>query len=186
MKNIISSLVALVLFGASVMAADSVTTVTNRGQVITITTLTDKAANVKDGDMYQDFSIYPSRLGESGKIIRWYDYDKLGGTAGTIKLLPAIPVPKGTVVRDGYIYTITALAPSVTSTNSIQLAAADDIIATCTNLAVSTGLSAIVPVGTVATTKSVTTSTNYVELVIETGTVTAGKFAVVLDCELAP
>lgn len=187
MKYAISALFALALLGSSVFAAAESTTVTNRGQVITVTTLEDMAVNVKDADMYQDFSIYPSRLGQTGKIVRWYDYDKLGGAEGNIKLLPQIAVPKGLLIRDGYMYTMTAVAPTITATNSIQLTVADDIIATATNVAAATGLAAIVPVGTVATTKTTSFSTNqYVHLVVEDGTLTAGKFCVVLDCELAP
>jgi hypothetical protein len=184
MKLAISSL-AIMLVAGVLVGAES-TTVTNRGQVITVTTLSDTAANVKDADMYQDFSVYPSRIGMQGKIVRFYDYG-LSGVGTNVALLPKVKIPDNVLIRNGY-YQILEAATTQT-TNNFRLNSASDILASGTNglHAAAGNRIAIVPVGTAATSVQATAD-RYLTLEVTTGStsITNGRFMVVLDCELAP
>ena len=158
----------------------------NVAQAVTGSVLTDNVALDKDLTIYQDYSIYPGKIGEVGKIVRFYDFAKLGGATSTVyNLLPAIKLKNNTVVRDGYIKVMSPLVPLV-STNSMGLNSADDIKASSTNLLnTADTILAVVPVGTVATYKQATNDL-YVTFTLTEGAVTNGKFMVVLDVELAP
>jgi len=184
MKKFMISLMVLMAVGSLGFAQ---TTVTNRGQVIEVQLLTDTAADVKDVDAYQDYSIYPSRIGEAGKIVRFYDYRVHGGTASsTIYLSPKVKVPNNVIVRNGYVKVMTATAPTYTATNSIGLNSAADIMALSTNISLaSDAILAITPAGTAGTSVQATNEL-YVTMGVSTVAITNGQFMLVLDCELAP
>lgn len=191
MKYTVSMVIGLFIAGS--VFAQTTTTVTNRGQVIINRLLTGVATDVKDGDMYQDFSIYPTRLGQQGKIVRFYDatnalQGKVGGT--TYQLLPAVAIPAYTLIRGGYIDCMVAFtkADGSTVTNSIGIASATDIMAARTNAFLSTGIKPIVPTDGAAT-NSIHLATNSYAYITVSGTGssnTTGKIMVVLDCEMAP
>lgn len=186
MKKVLSAVFAIVLGLVALDVVQAATTVTNRGQVITVQKSTDTATDVRDLDVFQDMSVYPTRPGVPGKIVRWYDFDKLGGAVGTVKLVPEVAIPDNVLVRDGYIRVVTAVASADgASTNSITFESAGDIAAAATNLLATTGTKATVPVGTAATAK-LSTAERYLTTTIVGNPITAGKYMVVLDCELVP
>jgi len=182
------SLFVLSLFAiVSIAVADTTTTVTNRGNVITVKTLGDTSTDTKDLDIYQDYSTYPGKPGEVGRIVRFYDFDVMGGKASVShKLLPVVKIKDNVVVRNGYVDVMTAVAPIATTTNGLLLNAADDVLATGTNLLnVSGAYRAIVPVGTAATILELTAD-RYLCFTNGPTAITSGKFMVVLDVEMAP
>lgn len=177
--------ILILLFVAGISFADTTTTVTNSlGQVITVKTLGNVATDIKDADMYQDFSIYPSRLGEMGKIIRFYDIAACGVSTNA-RMLPLVKIPDNTLIRNGYYQVL--VATDVVTTNNIRLNAAADIVGSATNkVGEAAGTrTAIIPVGTAATAVQATAD-RYLTFEITAGTPTTGRFMVVLDCELAP
>jgi hypothetical protein len=179
MKKIMIGIAAVV---ASVGMVMSYAATQSTGKV-----LADNVALDKDLEVFQDYSDYPGTVGQVGKIVRFYDFASQGGAAGsTIKLLPAIKVKDNTVIRDGYIKVLTAIAPVATVTNSFGINSAVDLVATGTNLMnVADTFRAIVPVGTVATYVQATNDL-YVTMTIGSTAITNGKVMVVLDCEVAP
>lgn len=189
-KIAIVSIFAIVLgLGVAVYAA---TTTTNAaGVVSTRQTLADTSSDTKDLDVMQDLSTYPTKPGQAGKIVRFYSFDVQGSTVGkTVKLLPANPIKANTLVRGGYIKVLTAMTPAGgTITNSLELASTGDIKAAATNSFLTTGVKTIVP-GANGVQSAVidTTAEGYVTMTTTAGgtAITAGKFMVVLDCEMAP
>jgi len=102
-----------IMFACSVYAI----TVTNMGQVITITVLDEHAG--ADYSIVQDQSLYASRPGEIGTIVRFYSFDVDGGsTAITLK---GGDVPDGMTVLDGYIDVVTAVTPITATTNVLTV-----------------------------------------------------------------
>lgn len=187
MKNSMKLVVGafLALFVCGIVIADTTTTVTNRNQVITIKTLDNVATDIKDADMYQDFSIYPERLGQSGKIIRFYDVGKCGVSSTGATMLPAVPIKDNIMVRNGYYKVL--VPTGVITTNNVLLNTASDIVASATNSihAAEGTVAALVPVGTAGTSVQATAE-RLLKLAITDGTPTVGRIMVVLDCELAP
>lgn len=174
MKKLLAVLAVAVFAAGSVVFADVVTN--SAGDVIEVVTL-GSATNALDTSVIQDQSVYPTRVGEQGSIVRWYDFANNGGTAGAeIVLDPPIVIPSNTVVEWGYIQALTAFTPS-TNTISLGLNTAVDLLAATTNLGVASKR-ALIPVGTVAT---MVQATNAVTVRLKpTGTITAGKAAVIL------
>lgn len=180
------SILILALLVAGFVYADTTTTVTNRGQVITVKTLGNAATDAANLDVFQDMSTYAAKPGQAGKIVRWYDFSKQGGAMGTHKLLPEVAIPDNALIRNGYVFNVTAMTSATdnTATHAITLNTTGDIRAASTNL-VTTGISAVLPVGTAASAVQATAE-RYLSTVIATEAVTAGKFMVVLDYDLAP
>lgn len=149
--------------------------------------LADNVALDKDLTEYPDYSQYPGTVGQSGKIVRFYDFAVQGGAASTtINLLPAIKVKDNTVIRSGYVKVMTPIAPLATVTNSLGINSTVDLLASGTNLMnTADSFIAIVPVGTAATFKQATNDL-YVTMSIGATAITNGKVMVVLDCEMAP
>jgi hypothetical protein len=184
MKNMLKIMIGCFVVLMVASFADAQTTVTNRGQVISIQTLADTADAVANTNLYQDSSIYPSRLGEAGKIIRFYDSTECG--VGTnVNLLPAIKIPDNTLIRNGYYQVMTAGA--LLSTNALWLNTAADILASGSNSmhTAAGGRFAIVPVGTAGTAVQAS-GAQYLKASITGVTPTNLVYMVVLDVELAP
>lgn len=178
--SVMGMLAALVISGM-VAITFAATEVTDQ------TTLEDNASSGADSTVFQDYSDYPGTVGKSGKIVRFYDFAKHGGAASsTIYLYPKIKIKDNTVIRDGYIKVMTAVAPLTGPTNSIQINTTSDLLTAGTNLLnTADAFVAINPVGTVA---SYVQATNDLYVTLATGgiAITNGKFMVVLDCEMAP
>ena len=188
MRNFLLSLSVglLIGIGAYMVVADTTTTVTNRGQVIIVKTLDNVATDVRDLNVYQDYSQYPTKPGDHGQIIRFYSFSTQGGAASsTINLLPAIPLADNMLIRGGYVSVMTAVAPA-DYTNSLEIQSTADLKASASNNFCQTGIKAIVPVGTTATAIQMSSGTNLVRFIIPANTLTAGKFMVVLDVDMVP
>lgn len=188
MKKLIVSSMIVALLGVFALSgfAETTTTVTNRGETIVTKTLGNVATDAAKKSEFQDYSVYPGKPGEVGRIVRFYDFDSQGGAAGTIRLLPAVALENNLIIRDGYIKCMEAIVPQTGSTNSIELGDAE-VLATATNtLIAADAIYDVVPANTAATMLQTTNATSYVEYVIEGAAVTNGKFMVVLDVELAP
>lgn len=185
MKTVVGILALVAIVGVLSVKADTTTTVTNRGQVITIKSLSNVATDIKDSDMYQDFSVYPQRLGQSGKIVRFFDVAACGASGTNLTMLPAVAIPENILIRNGYYQVLTAMSPA--STNTIRLNATADILGSGTNgfENVAGTRAAIIPVGTAATAVQ-TTAARLLKFEVTTGTLTAGRFMVVMDCDYAP
>jgi hypothetical protein len=114
-----------------------------------------------------------------------YDFAVDGGAASTITLRGSTStgntVPAGSVIMSGYIEVDTGVA-SAAGSAAVTLEGAGDLLATVAITGApiaSTGRKAIIPVGTAATSVK-TTVARAVTFTISGGTVTAGKFRVVL------
>lgn len=184
MKRMLIGMLAMLAVPFVVVAATT-TTVTNRGEVIVVKTLANVATDAAVVTDFQDYSVYATKPGEFGRIVRWYDFDVQGGAVGTVNLLPKIAVPDNAVINDGMIVVVTAIAPVVAAKHSLSLNSAADMLAAATNGLTSTGLKDVVPVGTAATSVQLTAD-RYLTMTIADKAVTAGKFMVQLDYYLAP
>lgn len=186
MKKFLVGLGIVLVVAGFIARAEETTTITNRGQVIVIKLLDDVAADVKDLTVFQDHSIYATKPGEAGKIVRYYDFTTQGGAAGVTYLLPKVAIPANAVIRDGYIKVLTAVTPfTETTSNSLGIASAADVYAITTNGLLTTGIKATVPVGTAATAVDLSAE-GYLYQTRTGADITAGKYMVVLDYELAP
>lgn len=176
----------LVGFGALVLAV-SLSIMAHAATQSTGKTLADNVTADKDLTVYSDYSVYPGTVGDSGKIVRFYDFAVDGGAASTtINLKPAIKLKDNTVIRDGYVKIMTPIAPVATVTNSLGINGTADLLASGTNLMhTADTFLAIIPVGTVATYVQ-TTNDLYVTMTVGGTAITNGKVMVVLDTELAP
>ena len=169
------------------------------------TTVSALAQSVADTSVVQDQSKLPDQDNRQGYFFALYDVAVHGGSVGTIELGDAFP--DNVLVKGGYIQVITPIAPA-TSTGSVSLASADDLLTTGTSLQ-SAGLIAVTPgkwvVATTTTNamynltasnavvNSVTLSqnagiltanaTNTVKFAITGSAATQGVFAVLLDLE---
>lgn len=182
MKNVLSGLLVLGIAAfvtGVVLATDSTTTVTNElGQVIQVKTLSDVSTDLAKTNTYQDFSVYATRPGQKGTIVRWYDTSMgISATATNITLQPAVVIPKGAIINNGFVHTLQEFG-SVEVTNSIQLNVGSDILAASTNFA-TTGISAVIPVGTAGT--AVQATADRYLILKHTGAITKGKLMIVLD-----
>ena len=186
MKKQICALLAVMLaVSVNLWAADTTTTVTNRGQVITVKKLTDVATDVRNLDVYQDTSKYATKAGEQGTIVRWYDFDAQGGTATAHKLLPEVAIPHGATVMNVYIKVLTAVAPIVGSTQAVHVEGGNDVVTAATNALTTAGMVLGIPdYATVAHSIHVTED-RYAQVTFGAA-VTAGKFMVVMDYILMP
>lgn len=178
MKKLMILAVLMSFAVAYVSLAETTTTVTNRNQVIQIKTYDNMVTDTKNLDIYQDTSKYATKVGEEGTIVRWYDFDKMGGTASSYKLVPEVVVPHGAIITDGRVLTLTKMTPT-TSTNSVGVMTATDIVASSTNFTYGTGLTATVPTGAVATDIAMT-SNSYARIYSTGSAITAGKIMLVL------
>lgn len=186
--SIVAVLGLVLALGIYSVIADTTTTVTNRGEVLSVKTLGNTATDAADLNVYQDKSSYPLAAGQAGRIVRFYDFDKQGGAAGTtINLVPAIPVKSGTIVKSGYIHVMEAIAPVATVTNSLTINSAGDLLASGTNVCGAAGLNvALIPdLATLADWKTCTAD-RYVTMTIGATPITAGKIMVVLDVDRQP
>jgi hypothetical protein len=126
-----------------------------------------------------------TRLGNTvGSIVAIYDFSVLGGAVGTVNLKDLdgndAVLPKGAVVRDGFIRILTACA-STGGTGTIALTAnsAADLKAAVDADTLS-GNVAIIPVGTAATAITLTADRT-LTCTIATAALTAGKFELHVD-----
>lgn len=187
-KFICLALVGMLLGYLAVAIADTTTTVTNRGQVITVKTLDNVATDEQDLDVYQDTSTYATKVGEVGTIVRWYDFGTMGSLEGRYHMKPEVPVPDNALIFDGFIDTITAFdSLGHNTTNKFSLITSGDLYAGATNAFFATGLDAIVPViGTKSTYIQTTSATNFVDIEVIGETNYAGKCMVILRYIQAP
>lgn len=108
-----------------------------------------------------------------------YDFAVDGGAIGSITLRGDNTIPAGSVILEGYIDVETAVAPTSVSTVALTVEGAGDIRAAAVASDLTTGRKDIVPVFTGATSVK-TTVTRSIVMAIAAGTLTAGKFRVVL------
>jgi len=94
MKKMKMIVAALALVALAVTA--SAVTVTNGGQVITITTLSELADSGRDVTVQQDWSTYAQFPGQAGQIIAFFSPQAVGSTASATYNLDQW-VPKGAV-----------------------------------------------------------------------------------------
>lgn len=186
MKKLIALLAVVGLVGLSAFAADTTTTVTNRGEVITVKKLTDVAADVTDLTVYQNVDTVAKGPGQIGTIVRYYDYAVLGGAVGAHKLLPAKVLPDNAVILGGFVKVLTAVEPVVGCTQSLWVESAADLVAAATNKFTSTGFVSVVPAMTGASAVQVDGTDSYVTFTVAGTAATAGKFLVVLQYTVAP
>ena len=112
-----------------------------------------------------------------------YDFAVDGGAIGTITLRSNDgPIPNGSYVETGILDVQTLLTTGTAATGALQVEGANDLVsATVVSGAPysTTGLKSLVPVGSGATSIK-TTAGRSPAFVIATGTVTAGKFSLIL------
>lgn len=185
MKRLLIGMFAIVLCAFVSASAATTTTTTNRGEVIVVKTLGNVATDAADETDFQDWSLYSTKPGQPGTIVRWYDFAVQGGAVGTVYLLPKVKIPDNALIRDGFIVVTTAIAPIVGATHSLSLESAADMKAAATNNLTATGIKATVPVGTAGTSVQLTDD-RYLTMTIADTAVTAGKFMVQLDYVMAP
>lgn len=183
MKKILTSLFVFALSLQLAVAA----TVTNRGQVIEITTADEVALAAADRVNPQDASIYAGRSGQRGTIVRYVDATNAVIAAGDAQVMqPPVVIPSNAVVIGGFAQVLERFLPA-TNLASLGFATTTDILAATTNLSSVAGSKlAVVPVWTVGT--SVETATNSLLNLhsdADNATFTAGKLMVVLDYFLA-
>lgn len=136
---------------------------------------------------YQDQSDYPDADSRHGTIVRYFDAEKYPVAAGGSVYLDGFrkgrnneQIKDNVIIWDGYIQVLEGLQGSGTPSVGIRCNTTNDILAVGTTLN-STGLKAIVPVGTVA---AAVTSTNDTELILDVNSassITNGFFMLVLD-----
>jgi len=103
----------------TLVVSASAVIITNQGQVIEITLLTETATATADYSVVQDQSMYPTRPGQIGTLTRFYNFAVDGGsTAVTLK---AGNVPKNITILDGYIDVVTAVTPGTATTNVLTV-----------------------------------------------------------------
>jgi len=146
MKKMILSLIG----AAAIVSAAYGATTTNRGNVVSTTTL-DELISAQDAtNTVQDTSQYAGARGQRGTIVRWFRVAKNGGTAGgSLNWDPAVAIPSNAIVIGGYVEVTTGFVPA-TNLLSIGLNSSADILAATTNLSVA-ARRAIIPVWTVGT-----------------------------------
>lgn len=112
-----------------------------------------------------------------------YDFAVQGGAIGTVDLLgldgKPVVIPQGAIIMDSLIDVITQGATSTSATIALTAQTAGDIRAAL-GAASYTGLLAGIPVGTAATSIKMTADRT-LRATIATGTVTAGKFNVIIE-----
>jgi len=112
-----------------------------------------------------------------------YDFAVQGGATGTVDLLgldgKPVVIPQGAIIIDSLIDVITQGATSTSATIALTAQTAGDIKAAL-GAASYNGLVAGIPVGTAATSIKMTADRT-LKATIATGTVTAGKFNVIIE-----
>ena len=129
-------------------------------------------------DLFADY-IYDGTLGRwiprGGKIPFLYDFATHGGAVGDISL--GIVVPAGFVIFDGYYDVLTAVTGGAGATIALKANSAGDLLAAeLLATAGTTGLHAIVPVGTAATAVKATAART-LTLTVAVNALTAGRVA---------
>jgi hypothetical protein len=165
MKKVFASISAL-LVGASLALA---VTVTNQGQVITITTLEDVAAAGTGKDYDQSQLNLTAR---SGYIVSTYDVAVHGGTVGAHTF--GVTVPKGAILLEGACIEVNQAVQPAASTNAIALGGVT-LVATGASTINSVGikdLAAVVP--------AITTAAGQPTLTISGEVATSGVFTLYL------
>jgi len=99
MKKVLISLVLVALMGTVASAV----TVTNAGQVITITTLGEETVANAVPSIIDDVSEYASRAGKSGMIVAHYAYDAFGGVANAVYDLGRDLPDNAVIVQTPYV-----------------------------------------------------------------------------------
>lgn len=154
-------LLALLGLVASLEAA----TVTNQGQVITVTKLSEVA---DAGTVGEDQSVYATPINRQGLVVATCKV-----TESTTSLEFGSTVPKGAILlENGVIEVTTALSPAGTETNSITVGGLT-VLSAGTGLS-STGIKAVSLAGT-----GITSAAGKCTLTI-TGAATGGVFTVYL------
>ena len=112
-----------------------------------------------------------------------YDFAVQGGAIGTVDLIgldgKPVVIPQGAIIIDSLIDVITQGATSTSATIALTAQTAGDLKAALA-AASYTGLVAGIPVGTAATSIKMTADRT-LKATIATGTVTAGKFNVIIE-----
>ena len=167
MKNKFGKVLGLILGLALVVSvAAYAVTVTNQGQVITVTTLDEVAA---DGTVLKDQSVYDSGADLRGLIVA---HCKITASTSGSEVFGTVNVPKGAILlENGVIEVYEAVLPA-TSTNAITVGGVT-VLATGTTLG-STGIKAAV------SSAAITTSAGKAPLVISGSAATSGVFTVYL------
>jgi hypothetical protein len=159
---------ALALF--MIVSVAQALTITNRGQVITINTLTDDGP-LGSSTVSKDISKYATQEDRLGLFIASYDFATDGGAVGAIDL-GSVDLPKGAILlKEAVIEVSTAVLPA-TSTNALAVGGVT-VLATGTTLG-STGIKAGV------TTSGITTADDKIALTVSGDAATSGVFTVYL------
>jgi hypothetical protein len=165
MKKVLAlALVALVGIAACVYAV----TITNQGQVITITKLSESMAA---GTASEDQSVYATPIDRRGLHVVRYSVPA-AGISGTVDI-GEVNLPKGSILlEDAVIEVSTAFLPANATTNALAIGGIT-VLATGTDLG-STGIKAAVA------TAGITTAADKLAITVTGGTATQGVITVYL------
>lgn len=126
---------------------------------------------------------------ETSHVLKvYYDFSLVGGAVGTVALKDANGkqpyLPKGAIVRDCIIDTITALTSGGSATVALGTGASGADLKAALGYASYTGRVACIPVGTAATAIKLTSNVQPTAT-IAAAAVTAGKLAILINYDLS-
>ena len=156
--------IALVCVLASVSQAK---TVTNRGEVITVTTMDERTEG--STTVVENLSKPPSGTTRDGNYVFHYEVPEAGVT-GAVDLVAAGVIPKGTIFLENCVIEVTEGILPNDGTPAIKIAGGDILAAA--NTLESTGIDAGVA------TPFISTTNDYPYLVIDGSIATQGEFTV--------